>query len=97
MEGGPQACGVLVGPIATLGSRQEVWCVDGAPGGWSISCGCDHTRLGSQNGADILILNDSNYLYQQEPGEKIPFAQIPVTLGTLLSPPDIKPSCFLLY
>lgn len=60
-------------------------------------CGSDHTRLGFHNGADILILNDSNCLYQQEPGKEILFAQIPVTLGALLSHPDIKPSCCLLY
>lgn len=65
--------------------------------GWSALCECNHRRLGFQNGADILLWNDSNCLYQQEPGKKILFAQIPVTLGVLLSPPDIKPSCCLLY
>lgn len=31
----------------------------------------DHTRLGFQNGADMLILNDSNCLHRQEPGKNI--------------------------
>lgn len=71
--------------------------MDGSPGEWSILCGCDHTGLGFQNCADILVLNDSNCLYQQEPGEGNLFAQIPVTLEALLSPSDIKPSRCLLY
>lgn len=47
-------------------------------------CGGNHTRLGFQNGADILVWNDSNCLYQQESGKEILFAQLPVTLGFTL-------------